>query len=320
MDETIELRELRVFLTLAEELHFGRTADRLGISQSRVSQAVRTLEARVGGRLFQRTSRSVRLTPTGQRLLEGMRPAYDRVQQAFRDAREAATGITGPLRIGMYARMICGPHWLEIVKTFRARHPSCDVELIHWNFDVDYLERLRSGQVEMLVLRLPLSGPEFTVGPILSREDRVMLVAKDDVMATRRSARIEEFAGRAQSDHPMMPREMMDAFIPPTTADGTKIRRISIRSFEEGLMLVAAGELVHPTTANFANYYVHDGVVAVPISDLPPSETALVWLTSSDRSPTILAFAQAARDVLATHSGGPAAAGRFSPRRDTAAA
>lgn len=306
MDETVELRELRIFLTLAEELHFGRTAERLAISQSRVSQAVRTLEARVGGRLFERTSRRVRLTPTGEQLLQSMRPAYDQVQQAFRDAREAATGITGPLRIGMYARITCGPHWREIVQTFQSRHPSCEVELIHENFGRDYLDRLRNGEVEILVARLPLSGPEFTIGPILSREKRIMLVAKDDPMATRESAKFDEFADRAQPDMPTMPREMVDAFVPPTTTDGTKIRRTSIRSFEEALMLVAAGELVHPTTANFLDYYVHDGVIAVPISDLPPSETALAWLSSSARSPTIQAFAQAADGVLTAHPAAPA--------------
>ena len=63
----IELRELRIFLVLADELHFGRTADRLGISQPGVSEAVRALETRLGIKLFERTSRRVSLTPAGER-------------------------------------------------------------------------------------------------------------------------------------------------------------------------------------------------------------------------------------------------------------
>jgi DNA-binding transcriptional LysR family regulator len=65
MRPALELREIRAFLTLAEELHFGRTAERLELTPSRVSQTIRTLETRVGGRLFERTSRRVRLTTTG---------------------------------------------------------------------------------------------------------------------------------------------------------------------------------------------------------------------------------------------------------------
>jgi DNA-binding transcriptional LysR family regulator len=76
MWETIELRELRVFVTLAEELHFGRSAERLGLTQSRVSQSLRELEAKLGGRLVYRTSRRVELTPLGERFRADALPVY----------------------------------------------------------------------------------------------------------------------------------------------------------------------------------------------------------------------------------------------------
>lgn len=314
MWESIELRELRIFLTLSEELHFGRTAERLQISQSRVSQAMRTLEARVGGKLFERTSRHVRLTPVGQRLLLGATPAYEQLQRAFDDAREAAAGVAGTLRVGIYARISCGPHWREIVQAFKARHPGCDVDIIHTNFDHNYLDLLRRGEFEVFATRIPLTDPTFAVGPILSREQRVLMVAKDDPLARRESVRFDDLADRAVSDHPTMPREMMDAFIPPATSDGRRLRRISFRNFEEALILVAAGEVVHPTVTSFSSYYVHDGVVAVPISDLPPSETALVWL-SANRSPMIQAFARAAADVLAADDERPRPSATVAPTR-----
>ena len=72
----VELREIRVFLTLAEELHFGRTAERLGITHSRVSQTIQTLEARVGAKLFDRTSRRVALTRLGEQLRAALSPVY----------------------------------------------------------------------------------------------------------------------------------------------------------------------------------------------------------------------------------------------------
>ena len=73
----VELRELRIFLMLADELHFGRTAERLGISQPGVSEAVRVLESRLGVKVFDRTSRRVRLTPAGEALRPALRALRD---------------------------------------------------------------------------------------------------------------------------------------------------------------------------------------------------------------------------------------------------
>lgn len=83
----VELRELRVFLVLAEELHFGRTADRLGLTTSRVSQTVRALERKLGGRqLFRRTSRVVELTEAGSALYAELRPAVNGLERVLRTA------------------------------------------------------------------------------------------------------------------------------------------------------------------------------------------------------------------------------------------
>src|SRR5215204_3468025 len=123
----LELRELRTFLTLAEELHYGRTAERLGVTPSRVSQTIRSLEQRVGGRLFDRTSRRVRLTPLGVQLRDGMLPAYEQLQRVYLDVREVATGVAGHLRIGMYSSANGGPQLLAIIRLFHERHPDCRV-------------------------------------------------------------------------------------------------------------------------------------------------------------------------------------------------
>jgi DNA-binding transcriptional LysR family regulator len=89
----VELRDLRIFLVLADELHFGRTAERLGISQPTVSGAVRVLESRLGVKVFDRTSRRVRLTPAGEALKRGLVPALSAVDQALAQTSE----LSGPL-------------------------------------------------------------------------------------------------------------------------------------------------------------------------------------------------------------------------------
>src|SRR5918998_4709727 len=96
----LERHELEAFLTLADELHFGRTAERLRVSTARISQTIRKLERRVGVPLFHRTSRRVGLTAAGRDLYNDVQPAWAQIAAGFRHAVEAGRGITGVLRVG----------------------------------------------------------------------------------------------------------------------------------------------------------------------------------------------------------------------------
>jgi DNA-binding transcriptional LysR family regulator len=301
MWQAVELRELRVFLAVAEELHFGRAAERLQMTRSRVSQIVSELEAKVGGQLFERTSRRVALTSIGAQLLGKVAGPYGELREAFLAARQLAIGVAGPLRIGMYLPVNGGRYMAEIIRTFKAAHPACDVELIDTGLDRDDLEWLRAGEVDALATRLPASDPDLTVGPILSSEQRLLLISRDDPLAARESLCVDDFADRPVSDTPAFRREMIDAFIPPVSPSGRRLRRISTRSAEDLLLRVAVGEQVHPTVASLLAYFNHPEITWVPISDLPPSQTALVWLTANV-SPQIQAFACVAERVLTTHA------------------
>src|SRR5580700_9796744 len=104
----VELRELRLFLVLGEELHFGRTAERLGISQPGVSEAVRVLESRLGVKVFDRTSRRVRLTPAGEELKGSLAPAPASLDQAALPRRpRAAARRLRPHHRGPSAQRAC---------------------------------------------------------------------------------------------------------------------------------------------------------------------------------------------------------------------
>jgi DNA-binding transcriptional LysR family regulator len=293
----LELRELRAFLTLAEELHYGRTAERLGVTPSRVSQTIRLLEARVGGKLFDRTSRRVRLTPLGERLRVDAAPAYEQLHRAYAKAHEIATGVAGTLRLGTYTPVTAGPYLLDIVKTFQTRHPECRVQLIETGLARDQLDWLRHDDADLLAMRLPFDHADIVIGPILSREDRVVLVAEDDPLAEREAISYEDLADYTLPDGDTLPRELMDALIPPCTPSGRRLKRVFAHTLTEVLMRVAAGEIVHPTVGSFLDHFPNPGVTAIPIRDLPPSETALVWL-KGNRSVKIEAFARAAADVL----------------------
>jgi DNA-binding transcriptional LysR family regulator len=89
----VEQRDIEIFLTLAEELHFGRTAERPHVSTARVSQTIKKLERRIGAALFERTSRHVALTPIGRRLDDDLRPAYEQIREGIGRAIASGRGI-----------------------------------------------------------------------------------------------------------------------------------------------------------------------------------------------------------------------------------
>src|SRR5215207_3313077 len=96
----MELREVETFLVLADELHFARTAQRLFLTASRVTQMIQSLEREVGGPLFERTSRKVSLTPLGERFRDAARTGVDQLHSAVRDAQASARGAEHLLRLG----------------------------------------------------------------------------------------------------------------------------------------------------------------------------------------------------------------------------
>src|SRR5579884_462167 len=158
----IELREIRVFLTLAQELHFGRTADRLRLSTSHVSQTIRTLEARIGGQLLERSSRHVALTALGERFREQLEPAFAAVQDAVDAAQRDARGLTAQLRLG-FTETTQGPVLSRLVRGFQDLHPGCEVTL-HEVEAFDPYSRLRRGEVDVLCHYLPVAEADLIAG------------------------------------------------------------------------------------------------------------------------------------------------------------
>jgi DNA-binding transcriptional LysR family regulator len=293
----VELREIEIFLVLTEELHFGRTADRLYLTQSRVSQTIGVLEGRVGGRLFDRTSRRVQLTPLGELLRDQLRPPYDQIHRAFAAAREAATGVTGELRIALLTFAAGGPSFAEIVRTFELGHPGCKV-IVYEAFPGEALNRIRHDELDIVAHWLPVSQPDLTVGPVLTRQDRALAVRAGHPLAERAAATVEDLADYAVVDaEDIVPPETLEVLYPRRTPSGRVIpRRHKEGRMVEVLSLVARGEIVHPTVTSLATYYTHPDVTTVPLRGLPPLESALVWRADGE-SAAIRAFAQIARET-----------------------
>ena len=128
----MELRHLRYFVVLAEELHFGRAARRLSISQPPLSVAIRQLEESVGARLFERNSKEVRLTPAGQALQASALALLRQAEEAALQARDVGLGSAGRLRIGFVGAMLYRGLPQALVK-FQARFPAVRISLAELN-------------------------------------------------------------------------------------------------------------------------------------------------------------------------------------------
>lgn len=300
MWQTVDLRELRVFLALAEELHFGRAAEKLRLTPSRVSQTLRELEHELGVQLVHRTSRRVALTPFGERFLADVRPAYEQLAGVLERANAAARSLEGTLRLGLMSGPAGGPHLVEIVRAFEALHPESKVEIVQMAWE-DPVGRLRDGEVELLASWLPLEQPDLVVGPTLTLQPRVLAVARDHPLAGRDAVDFEELADHRMLRFENWPKEVDEAVVPVRTPSGRPIPgtrvRIGERTILELPVRIARGEAAFPTVASAEAYMGGPGVVFVPIKGMPPLGSALVWRRPA-RDPKLREFIRVAREVL----------------------
>jgi DNA-binding transcriptional LysR family regulator len=151
----MELRRLRYFAVLADELHFGRAAERLHIAQPGLSQQIRVLEREVKVELFVRSSRGVTLTPVGEMFADEVRDLIEHADRVEEKVRAFATGTRGVLRI-LFTRSAPGDSSYRLVERFKADNPEVDVVTetawTAWN-----LESLRNRKVDVVVVLLPFT-------------------------------------------------------------------------------------------------------------------------------------------------------------------
>ncbi|KAA8888554.1 LysR family transcriptional regulator [Nocardia colli] len=293
----MELRAVEIFLVLAEELHFGRTAQRLYLTQPRVSQTIRALEESIGGRLFDRTSRQVRLTALGERLRDELRPAHDQFRHAISTVTELARGVSGELRVCLASYAMAGRHFTTIVREFTRRYPDCRLTVTE-EFPGEFA-RLRTGVYHLMCHRQPITEPDLTIGPTLSREPSILLVQAGHRLAVRGYATLEDLGDYAVIPRGDIPKALYEKYFPLTTPAGRPIRRGSpIATTSDILHRIAGGEVVHPTSESFVNYYHHPDVTHVPLHGNPEVESALVWVTEMENA-AVRAFAEVAAEVLA---------------------
>jgi DNA-binding transcriptional LysR family regulator len=293
----LERQELQMFLVLSEELHFGRTAERLGLSTGRVSQTIKKMERLVGAPLFERTSRHVRPTALGARLAGELRPHLDGVEQALQRAIDAGRGVDGVLRAG-FLGAVAGQLLLKAVGTFAVRHPGCAVHILetHWH---DTVSRLFDGEIDVQFIDVLFADhPGLTAGPILLTEPRMLAVPAGHPLAASSSLPMAVLA-----EHPLIggltdaPQRFRTDRFPRRTPDGrTIVQGPQAASFGEALTLIAAGKGVFPVGEHAARFYPRPDIAYIPLRDAPPIRWGPVWLTANS-SQRVREFVRAASDA-----------------------
>ncbi|WP_386413230.1 LysR family transcriptional regulator [Streptomyces polyrhachis] len=306
----MELRDIEIFLTLAEELHFGRTAERLHISQARVSQAIAKQERRIGAALFERTSRRVTLTAIGERLHTDLDAGYRQITEGLRRAAETARGAAGTLSLG-----IMGPLAHDIAHVtalFRERRPHCELSFREAHFS-DPFGPLRAGEVDVQLTWLPVREPDLTVGPELLVEPVALAVAPGHPLAGRPYVTLEDL-GDCELMQPTapVPDYWLRTLRPAHTPGGRPIRSgPRAATIQEAFAMVAAGLCATVVFAPVTRHYPRADIDFVPIRDAEHSRWALVWRTAHETA-LVRALAEAALD--AQRERGPLVPGAYGPR------
>jgi DNA-binding transcriptional LysR family regulator len=244
--DRVETRELVYFVTVAEELHFGRAAERLGMAQPPLSRAISRLERRIGVQLFERSSRRVTLTGAGQVFLREARKALGAVDGAVRRAQQAA----GPRRLLLGVRSGTGADLLTDALDDYARQPGAvPVELV---FSRDQVADVRAGAADVALVcgtadRIGLEVTELAV------ESAVALLPAADPLAARTSL----------TSHELRADPRFQADCPPVDLD-------------EILVRVALGQLVVVVGGGTTDR-LGSRVAAVPVTDLPDTQLVLCW-------------------------------------------
>jgi len=292
----LDLRRLRYFVAVAQELHFGKAAKRLYIAQPVLTRQVRQLEQELGVILFTRTTRDVQLTPAGEQLLSDARPLLAAVEAAKRRVRRTGAGEAA-LTVGFFVGDPVG----QAVRAFTQDHDDVVVDLvrIYWS---DQTEMLLNGRVDVALVHLPVERAGLELVPAYTAS-RVALLPRGHPLADRDHASLTELI-----DEPMILHEgawpEWQAFhnVDPRPDGSRPVAGPTVRNIEEKLEHIAAGRAISfvPWTAATAIALQPD-VVAVPVDDLPPVQVCLAWSREA-ASPNVFRFVDAARDALSTAS------------------
>jgi DNA-binding transcriptional LysR family regulator len=303
MDD-LELRELRYFIAVAEELNFTRAATRLGMAQPPLSAAIGKLERKLGVTLLERTSRRVTLTPAGAVLLEQGRIAVEAAGAAAERTRRQGTQ---PGRLTVAVKPGTGTGLLQRIIERCAADPLIPEVHILFGHSSGPAAAVRAGAADAAILRAPFD-PRGLDAELLLTEPRVAVLPAAHRLAGRAELKRADLAGEpmphwAGHADPAAAAHWTGTDTPgPTAADqdpGRLDTGPEINDISQLLDAVTIGRAVAYVPASAAAQFLLAGLAVVPVTDLSPSQVMVAWPDTS-RSPAVAAFVRAATEAART--------------------
>jgi DNA-binding transcriptional LysR family regulator len=291
-----ELRLLRYFVTVAEELHFGRAAARLHIAQPSLSVQIRKLEHTLGVRLLERTSRHVELTPAGAVLHDEAKRLLTSAERVAAATRQAAEGMRGSLVVGFQANA-AAELTPKILATFQSRYPRVQVEMRSHDFSDPYVG-LSAGSVDVAFVRPPVLLQDWLAVETLFTEPRVLVVASDSPLAQYDELCVEELL-----DEPFVARRAPDTWrdfwLATEVRDAHPVQLgAEVTSVDECFEAILSGRGMAFTQASTQRFYDRPGLAFVAVKGLPPSPLAIAWRREMN-TPLLHDFIDTARTLAA---------------------
>jgi DNA-binding transcriptional LysR family regulator len=308
----LELRHLRVFVAVAEELSFRRAAERLRIAQPALSRTIFDLEAAMDVLLLERTTRVVRLTEAGRRFLEASRRVIGETEAAVAIARRVHQGELGELVVGYNDFAINGA-LPTIVRAFRARYPDVAVRLLTMTSP-----RMAQALVEDAIDIGFLTGRSHAEGfdSFVVRDERlVCLLPASHPLAAKRALSLGDLDGQPFVEGQ---RDLWGSFLAPIhdfcRASGCALQVVQTAQYSDGIVgLVEAGMgLAFYVDAEWL--HLRRGIVVRPLVETPPLFQSLAVWNGHKRSAAVESFLSVARNVVA-RAAPPAGRARRAPRR-----
>ncbi|GLW09456.1 LysR family transcriptional regulator [Microtetraspora sp. NBRC 13810] len=281
----VHLRDLRYFVTVAEELHFTRAAERLFVSQPALSKQIRALERQLGFPLFERSPGGAGLTRQGAALLPVARDMLERWGTGLDAARQAAP--SGTLVIGMQTSV--GRNLQrEALRRFRERMPGwlVSLRLVGWE---DPSGGLADGSCDVAFVWLP--APEGVAVRVLARERRFAALPADHPLAGRTEIGFAELRDEPFIAMPAASGPLRDFWLGLDVRDEVVVGA-EATSADEVLEAVASGLGIALLAEGNTHLYARPGVTCRPVTGLPPADLAIAW-RPADHRPQVTAFLEA---------------------------
>jgi DNA-binding transcriptional LysR family regulator len=272
--QNVTLRQLEAFLAVAEELHFGRAAERLSVSPPWMSHTVRDLERVLRVELLTRTTRTVQLTPAGQVFAGLASQVLAELSSAIKTVRSLSANPQGTLKLGytIGAGLEIVP---RLLRTYHDREPTAIVQTEEFDF-TDPSAGLRDNLANAAVVRPPL-GLAGLVSVELATERLVASLPDDHPLAARQSLSVADVLPEPIIAAPVSPGPWRDYWILTDYRSGPAPVVAEASTLDAEMHLVSTGVGLSITSEAVGTWYKRPGVTFVPILDLPPCSVSLAW-------------------------------------------